>query len=147
MRRILVVHSTSDPAVDDRISAMAKKSELAGYELHHATFFRPEDEHELSQIKPSEFLRRNELRILSRLDRQIAATKSDLIILHSGIAFSIAPETILSIFSELKTKHPERKFGIQRNVIFDDMLVRFPRQIEGIFDQSPEITNLVKAMF
>jgi hypothetical protein len=147
MRRILVVHSTSDPAVDDRISAMAKRPELAEYELHHATFIRPEDEAELSQVKPSEFLRRNELRILSRLDRQIQSTKSDLIILHSGIAFSIAPEAILSIFSELKTKHPQLKFGIQQNVIFDDMLVRFPSQIEKIFDRSPEITDLVKVMF
>jgi hypothetical protein len=147
MRRILVVHSTSDPSVDDRISAMAWKPELAEYELHHATFIRPEDAEELSRQKPSEFLHSNELKILRRLEREIEAKKPELVVLHSGLAFSIAPQTILSIFSELKRSHPEMEFGIQENAVLDEMLARFPRQIDAVFDRGPEIKNIVKFMF
>jgi hypothetical protein len=73
MRRILVIHSTSDQGVDDRIAAMAKKPELAECEFHHLTFIRPEDAEELSQLKPSEFLRLNESKIFQRIEAQIKA--------------------------------------------------------------------------
>jgi hypothetical protein len=151
MRRILVVHSTSDPAVDDRISAMAKKPELAECEFRHATFIRPEDGEELSRLKPSQFLQLNELRIFRRIELEIEATKPELVVLHSGVAFSIAPQTVMSIFSALKDIHPQLKFGIQENVILDHLIesqgIRFTRQIDEVFDRGPEIKNIVKLMF
>lgn len=151
MRRILVVHSTSDPGVDDRIAAMAKKPELAECEFHHATFIRPEDAEELSRLKPSEFLRQNEPKLFRRINGQIEAEKPEMVVLHSGIAFSIAPQTVMSIFSELKGSHPQLTFGIQENATFDRVLESqgflFALKIDEIFDRGSEIKNLVKLMF
>lgn len=151
MQRILVVHSTSDPGVDDRIAAMVKKPELAGYELHHAYFIRPEDGPELSRLKPSEFLSQNEMRILGRIEREINATKSELVVLHSGIALSIAPQSVMTIFSELKSRQPQLRFAIQQNALLDQLLEsqssHFASQIDEIFDRGPQISNLVKLMF
>jgi hypothetical protein len=151
MRRILVVHSTSDPGVDDRIAAMAKKPELAECEFHHETFIRPEDEEELSQLKPSEFLQRNEPKIFQRIEARVKAEKPEMVVLHSGVAFSIAPQTVMSIFSMLKSRHPQLKFAVQENVILNHLLESqggyFTRQIDEIFDRSPEIKNIINLMF
>jgi hypothetical protein len=151
MRRILVIHSTSDPGVDDRIAAMAKNPELVECEFHHLTFIRPEDAEELSQLKPSEFLRHNESKIFQRIEAQIKAEKPEMVVLHSGVAFSIAPQTVISIFSMLKSRHPQLKFAIQENVILNHLLEsqggHFTRQIDEIFDRGPEIKNIVKLMF
>jgi hypothetical protein len=151
MRQILVIHSTSDPGVDDRIAAMAKKPELAECEFHHATFIRPVDADELSRLKPSEFLQLNESKLFQRIEAQIKAEKPEMVVLHSGIVFSIAPQTVISIFSMLKSRHPQLKFAIQQNVILNHLLEsqgsHFTRQIDEIFDRDPEIENIVKFMF
>jgi hypothetical protein len=154
MRRILVIHSTSDSSVDDRIARMAAKPELAAYEFHHIYFFLPEFAREMefdTRIKPGEFLDQNQLRILQRMTRQIETTQAEMIVLHTGIAFTIAPLAVLNILAELKSRFPQLRFAIQEGPALEGMLsaesTRFGDQVQRIFDRSPETQNILKHMF
>jgi hypothetical protein len=151
MREVLVIHSTSDLAVDDRITAMAKKPELAGCHLSHAYFILPQDGPAMRDIKPGEFLKQNRGRIVERFAKQIEETKSELVVLHSGIAFWMAPQTVLDIFMILRRRFPDLKFGIQDNSLRTSVIEEqgrlFQHEIEQLFDFSSETTDLIKLMF
>ena len=155
MRRILVIPSTSDSGVEDRIARMAAKPELAVYEFQHIYFFLPEYAQELelptSSIKPGEFLDQNQLRILQRMTQQVEITHAEMIVMHTGIAFTMAPLAVLNIISKLKSRFPQMKFAIQEGPALESTLAaegpRFTDQVRQIFDRSPETQEILKYMF
>jgi hypothetical protein len=151
IHRILITHSTQDPAVDDRIAAIAKNPALANNEFHHTYFITPQDEEALSIQRPQDFLRENEPRLALKFEREIEINSIDLLVLHSGVAFYIAPQTVLSIFETLKDKHPQLKLGLQKGFFLDQVLnsegPAFANRLDTIFDQAPEIQSIIKLLF
>jgi archaellum biogenesis protein FlaJ (TadC family) len=154
MGRILVIHSTSDSNVDDRIVRMAAKPELTAYEFKHIYFFLPEYAQEIeksSKIRPGEFLDQYQSRILQRMTQQIEFTQPEMIVLHTGIAFTMAPIAVLNILSGLKSRFPQLKFAIQEGKVLEGTLSaegpRFADQVRQIFDRSPETQDILKHMF
>ncbi len=148
MRRILVIHSTSDPGVEDRIARMAAKPELAAYQFQHIYFFLPEYARQAERdmrVRPGEFLEENQASIRQRMTRQIEVTEPEMIVVHNGIAFTMAPMAVLNIISELKARFPQMKFAMQDGPALADTL--FANQIQQIFDLSPETQEIVKSMF
>ena len=151
MRRILVIHTTRDGAVDDRIEAISKRPALADYTFHHAFIFVKGDISGLGDLKPSEFIQQNVLKIFNRLHQELQSTSPDVVLLHTGLAFSFAPQAIVSIFSRLKEENQQVRFGIQGGSVFDKVLamegIEFADRVFRLFDFGDDIEGLAKLVF
>lgn len=151
VQSILVIHSTLDDSVRDRIRAMELNADLRDFQLHHTYFFTPSDATALSLMKPQEFLAHNEFALTRRFHQLIASTNPDLVVLHTGVAFYIAPFTVLSIFETLKRTNPGRTFAIQKGHMYTNVIASegpaVSRNVRQIFDQTPEVQDVVDRLF
>jgi len=155
VRSVLVIHSTQDESVDDRIRAMANDPELKNVSWHHTYFILRGDGEAFSSMRPPEFLEQNQDVILRRFSDLAESANPDLIVLHTGVAFYIAPSTVLSIMHSLKQKFPGPTFAIQKGRMFSNVLtsrdhnVRYEVNfaVNRIFDQSPEVQQFVDGLF
>lgn len=151
MRSILVIHTTQDDSVLDRIRTMELNPDLRDVTLHHTFFFTPEDSAALCLLKPQEFLEHNEYALVRRFHQLIASSNADIIVLHTGVAFYIAPFTVLSIFETLKNINPARTFAIQRGQMYSNVVAAegpaITRKVAQIFSTTPELEELAHLLF
>ncbi len=154
IKRVLAVHSLRDHTVEDRIRALAGRPGLQGIDIRHAFIFGPEEERTRSEdlsLKPFEIINKNERRIFSRLADEITAASPDLCVLHTGVAFHFSPRVIMSIFSNLKRRHPSVLFGIQEGGGLTATLKKegswLTGEIDRIFDQAEGTKRLVALLF
>ncbi len=151
MQRILVVHSTQDSGVDNRIELMARNPQLSGFDFQHAYFILPSDEDALRIMKPRELLENNQRVIGLRLQEQIDSFAPDLVVLHTGIAFYIATQVVLRIFDRLKRDNPQLVFALQKGTMYDQVAPTlgsdFISIIELTFAKTPDVQAIVDRMF
>jgi hypothetical protein len=158
--RILVVHSTIDESTDRRIWSMQSRADALGIELSHLSILGEDyaaivaegyPTTSFPENKPSTWIRNHERLILERLSALIRKASPDYLLLHTGVAFMFAPETILRIIAALKSRHPDLICGIQPGKTLDMTIGESPASvasdIDRLFDQSPRTRELVEALF
>lgn len=154
MVNVLLLHSVDDDSAQSRIRAIEARPGLEDYRFHHLFIFTPEDGEAMMRepsLKPSELLERNQEAIFGRLADWIGNFKPDLFLLHTGVAFTVAPDVILSVVSRLRRQFPALNFGIQEGFAFRQTVnaegPSFAYRIDQMFTRSPELTDLMAKLF
>ena len=150
--RVLLVHSTTDSITDDRILAIKSRVESMNLDVRHFSIFWTEDAKEFSGeagVKPSQWIKNNQEKILRRLTETVDRVGPEYLLLHTGMAFTFAPETILNVLSELKRQFPGIVFGIQRSKTLQMTLreassASIQIRIGSLFDHSPRTEDLLQ---
>lgn len=151
--RVLLVYSTTDAITEDHIQAVKTRAAVLGLELQHTSIFTAGDASEFSGAnapKPSEWIKKNESKILGRLSQRIREMSPEYLLLHTGIAFLFAPQTILSVISDLKSSYPSVVLGIQRSktlkLTIEESAPSVASDIAKLFDQSARTQELLEVL-
>ena len=151
MRSILVIHTTQDESVHDRIRAMELNPDLRDLRIYHTFLFTPADADALRLVSPHEFLEHHEFALTRRFHLNIACANPDLVVLDTGVGFCIAPYTVLSIIETLKKTNPRRTFAIQKGQMYFNVLAAegatLSRKVHQLFNETPELQDLVERLF
>jgi hypothetical protein len=148
---ILILHSTPDDSTTRRIATMDIRAEKLGFRLHHLTVITHEYATENDEnLKPKEWIMKNQGELWRRISTAISISHPQYFFLHTGVAFMIAPLTILEVIADLREQYPAMTFGIQQSVMLKMTLDEKPSiaaEIEEMFDHSEDTEKLVAALF